>query len=349
MPFLLKSTVEARTHLSEASRKVRQRIAALKGAAPKGASGEAILNLAQTVEDGMDDIHTQTHSTWEALDKVDAANRQTLAGVQEIRRMAETHTIEIKALEQATGTLESVAIEAKGDSGLAIKLAGSNLSQHQERQLQEAQMCIVLKGVPQVLTEGREKYRDMAAAFERAMVEIKLGREIHPKLLQRISKRKEDKSIRPPHMRVELQSVGQKVLIFEHIRLFKESESANPSFTVTPDIPKYALRRHNTLQKISQIVRESETTLHTRVCIRNKKWPELQMKDTKGEWVALPENIFEPARVEYNKRSREESERRKARRSAQTPMDTTTAGPSGSKNPRHPSNVTPAQTRKGKK
>ena len=138
------------------------------------------------------------------------------------------------------------------------------------------------------------------------------------------------------------------MLIFEHIRLFKESESANPSFTVTPDIPKYALRRHNTLQKILQIAREFETNLHTRVCIRNKKWPELQMKDPKGDWVALPENIFEPAWVEYNKRSREESERREARRSAQAPMDTTPAGPGGPKKPRHPRNVTPAQTRKGR-
>ena len=146
-------------------------------------------------------------------------------------------------------------------------------------------------------------------------------------------------------MRVELQSVGHKVLIFEHIRLFKESENANPSFTVAPDIPKYALRHHNTLQEISQIVRETETSLHTRVCIRNKKWPELQMKDLKGEWVALPETIFEPARVEYNKRLREESEKRKARRSGHTPMDVTPAGPSGPKNPRHPSNVTPARTR----
>ena len=59
-------------------------------------------------------------------------------------------------------------------------------------------MCIVLKGVPQALTEGREKYRDMAVAFSRAMGEIKLGGDIQPKLLQRISKRKEDMSGRPP-------------------------------------------------------------------------------------------------------------------------------------------------------
>ena len=83
-------------------------------------------------------------------------------------------------------------------------------------------MCIVLKGVPQTLTEGREKYRDMAVAFSRAMGEIKLGGDIQPKLLQRISKRKEDRSGRSPHLRMELQSLGHKVLIFDHVRLFKD-------------------------------------------------------------------------------------------------------------------------------
>ena len=350
MPFLLKSTPEARAHLNETSKKVRERIMAIKGALPKGPMADPVAKLATTVEEVVEDLQTQNHSQWEALGKVDEAAKNSLSGVRDVNRAVETHSIEIKALETAAGELETMATESKADATLAVRLAGSNLSQHQERQLSESQLCVILKGVPQILVEGREKYRSMAAAFERAMGEIKLDRDIQPRLLQRITKRREDKSSRPPHMRVELQSVGHKVLIFEQIRLFKQSNNASPSFSVAPDIPRYALRRHNTLQKISQLCREGNPDLHTRVCIKNKKWPEIQIRNPAGDWVAMPETIFEPARAEFNRRSREASEKKNAARNAhaQSAMDTTSSAP-GPSNPRLPTAATPAKTRSGTK
>ena len=129
---------------------------------------------------------------------MDECGKQALQGVTEVKRTIAVHTTEIKALEKAAGTLESMTVASQGDATMAVRLAGTNLSHHQERQLADSQLCIVLKGVPQALTEGREKYRDMAVAFSRAMGEIKLGGDIQPKLLQRISKRKEDRSGRPP-------------------------------------------------------------------------------------------------------------------------------------------------------
>ena len=183
--------------------------------------------------------------------------------VDDLRKKSAAHSVEIKALETAAETLETIAVEAKTDSTVAIWLAGFNLSQHQERQLSDSQLCIVMKGLPQNLTEGREKYRSMMGAFEKAMKERNLGRDIQPKLLQRITKRKNDKSSRPPHMRVELQSVGHKVMIFEHIRQFRAVNNRGPTFSVAPDIPKYVLSRHNTLQKISLLCRERHPNLQT--------------------------------------------------------------------------------------
>ena len=100
-------------------------------------------------------------------------------------------------------------------------MSGTNLSLHQERQLNESQLCVVMKGVRPINKEGRERYKDMMVAFENAMVEIRLGKQIQPKFLQQISKRKDDKSARPPHMRVELQSIGHKVQIYEQVRQFR--------------------------------------------------------------------------------------------------------------------------------
>ena len=89
------------------------------------------------------------------------------------------------------------------------------------------------------------------------------------------------------------------------------------------------------------------------MCIKNKKWPEIQIRNSAGDWSTMPDTIFEPARAEYNKRSKEEAEKRKAKKAAKrartktVPMDTTTSSQMG--NPRQPSQNTPAKTRSSKK
>ena len=92
MPFILKSTTEARTHLAESSKKMRDRIMQLKGALPKGPMAEPLAKLATAVEEGIDDLHTHHHSTWEALTKVDECGRQALQGVNEVKQTVAVHT-----------------------------------------------------------------------------------------------------------------------------------------------------------------------------------------------------------------------------------------------------------------
>ena len=112
MPFILKSTAEARTHLSESSKKMRDRIMQLKGALPQGPLAEPIAKLATAVGEGIDDLHTQHHSTWEALTRVDECGKQALQGVTEVKQTIAVHTTEIKALE--IGSIDSLtAVEFK--------------------------------------------------------------------------------------------------------------------------------------------------------------------------------------------------------------------------------------------
>ena len=68
MPFLLKSTPEARAHLNETSKKVRERIMAIKGALPKGPMADPVAKLATTVEEVVD-ANTESFamgSPWES-------------------------------------------------------------------------------------------------------------------------------------------------------------------------------------------------------------------------------------------------------------------------------------------
>ena len=85
----------------------------------------------------------------------------------------------------------------------------------------------------------------MMAAFETVLEEMGLVGAFVPKSLRRMTKRRDDMSTRPPHLRVELASINHRVLIFDRLREMKE-ETGNPSFTIAPDIPRYALKRHST-------------------------------------------------------------------------------------------------------
>ena len=111
---------------------MRDRIMQLKGALPQGPQAEPLAKLATAVEEGIDDLHTQHHSTWDALTRVDECGKQALQGVTEVKRTIAVHTTEIKALEKAAGTLESMTVASQGDATMAVRLAGANLSHHQE-------------------------------------------------------------------------------------------------------------------------------------------------------------------------------------------------------------------------
>ena len=132
------------------------------------------------------------------------------------------------------------------------------------------------------------------------MKDISLGILFEPKSLKRLMKRKSDKSSRPPHVCVELASINHRILIFDQIKAHKARSGRSTSFSVAPDIPKYALSKHNTLHRIAEIARDTEFGLLTWVSLGRGKWPELQSKNEAGEWGPIPQDIFNMAKAEYN-------------------------------------------------
>ena len=94
------------------------------------------------------------------------------------------------------------------------------------------------------------------------------------------------------------------------------------------------------MQIIVVICSECHSDLYTRVCKRNRKWPELQARDAAGTWGPIPNTIFDPAKAEYSRKAKEEAEKKKAKKlrekeARQMPMDTLTL--SQSRDPRQPS------------
>ena len=308
-------------------------------------------NLGHTigvVGKSLDDLHTQCLSAWSAMDKLKENSTLAIMVSEEVQKICSLQQTDLANMAATVNEAEAMAIEAKADANSALRTAQTSLTAAQDAQLAASTYCLVFKGIP-LETKERETYRMLMTAFEQIMVEINLGRTIIPKSLRRITKRQEDKSDRPPHVRVELSSINHRIMIFDELKRLREA-GANCSFSVAPDIPRYALKKHNALHKIAQIAREKHPTMYSRVSMGNNKWPELQIRDSLQNWVKIPEALFEESRIEYNRRQREMDERKKAvKRQKSGAMDVdgvaTATKSQRVTNPRIPSASTPATTR----
>ena len=352
MPVVLKSVEEAKRHLIQSSRDIAENLRTLQG---KFELKDSQLSQAVTVMGkGLDEVHTQCFSTWAAIEQLKETGEAALKGVGEVQALCTTHADNIQQLADSADSVEIIAHEAKNEATQARRTAQSNLSAAQDAQHRASQFCLIFKGIPMSLEGGKESYRQLITAFEEAMKEISLGKLFEPKSLKRMMKRKADKSTRPPHVRVELSSINHRILIFDQIKAHKARSGRTTSFSVAPDIPRYALSKHNTLHKIAEIARENELGLMTRVSLGRGKWPELQSKNEVGEWGPIPQDIFDLARAEYNEKQKKSAEARKAAKKqsgnrSSMEVDGNSKVPKysqGHRNPRMPDQSTPAATRR---
>ena len=348
MPIVLQSSEEAKKHLLQSSKEVAEKLGTLAKALP---AKEANLGHSLSiVGKSLDNLHTQCLSAWAAMDKLEETGTCALKSSLEVHKICDLQQKDLATMAKTINETEALAIEAKADANTALRTAQTSLTAAQDAQLAASQYCLVFKGIPHNPGPERETYRMLMTAFEHTMAQLDLEGKIIPKSLRRITKRRDDLSTRPPHVRVELSSINHRILIFDQLRTLKESGNNCP-ISVAPDIPRYALKKHNALHKIAQIARERHPTMLSRVSMGNNKWPELQIRDSTDSWVKIPDPLFEESRVEYNRRQREMDDRKKAmkRLKSDNAMEVEGAAKAArsarSQNPRVPSASTPAATR----
>ena len=222
MPLVLKSSDEAQKHLAESSREVAEKLKTLqKSLTTKEEHLGKALNV---MGKGFDDIQTQCYSAWAAMSKLESTSTMALAGVKEVQDVCTLQQDDLKNIAKAVNDTEALATEAKVESSTALRVAQSNLTAAQDAQLAASQYCLIFKGIPQQLENGKESYRMLIEAFSGAMADLDLEKAFEPKSLRRIMKRREDKSTRPPHIRVELTSISHRVLIFDQMKEYRETQ-----------------------------------------------------------------------------------------------------------------------------
>ena len=66
------------------------------------------------------------------------------------------------------------------EASTALRVAQSNLTAAQDVQLAASQYCLIFKGIPQQLENGKESYRMLIEAFKGAMADIDLEKALNP-------------------------------------------------------------------------------------------------------------------------------------------------------------------------
>jgi len=316
----LRSARDAKKALAESIKKVQSKLEACRSRMGPNSGLEPVSSLAKVVSEGLAEVNRAQAEAWDSIDLNNDNVTAALEGVQVAQNSLQMQAGDMQATASVAAEAKETANKNAGKLDRVARVASANLSKHQERQLAESHLNIVIKGIPcrTVAGEKKERYRDLIVAFQRAMAELNLQGEITPKTLRRMTKRSNDLSLRPPHLKVELSVIGHKLMIHDALADMKKKGKV-PSFLVTSDIPQYALKRHDSLQRISQYARQANPDLKTRVNMRNRKWPELQMLKSDGEWVGMPMSIFEPARLQHNKRIQADKERKAAVRREKAP------------------------------
>jgi hypothetical protein len=179
----------------------------------------------------------------------------------------------------------SIEAQEKDMKKLEVKIKATS-DQNKMAQLQKCQTVIVCKNV-QPTKKGEETYEDLMEAFGRCLGKIRLSlRDIGIDYIRRLKKASGDNSSTPPPVRVELSSLADKMTIFNSLKASiqkqkqdKTGKKSRIDFSVSTEIPQYALSSYKFLGRLSKVWRDNDKGIKTKVSIpRGKLQPALYVR-----------------------------------------------------------------------
>lgn len=182
--------------------------------------------------------------------------------------------------------------------------AAKNANERNRLALEASQTVLIFKGV-QPVAAGKESYTDLETALYKAVKVVgvrqgdgtftinyirRLPRPSETSGSASSSQRTRSTKLREQArlLRVELSSIGDKIRLFEAMtRASKAGKKFD--FSVSTEIPKYALQRHKRMGRLAKILRDHEPELKTKVVIpRGKLLPVIQFKSRGSNEPYLP-------------------------------------------------------------
>lgn len=318
MPKALETPAIARAELVKASKKWRAELELLR----KATKGEQEKKTIRCLDEALDATADGVLTALSKVDEVSSIAHHNSDGVKMCQEMVDGYGLEQETQKKELERVGAAADGATLTSNSSARQAKAALNQIQLMQLEAAARGIICRNIKPTTHLQPERYEDMETAFFRAMSVINVKPKVNQvKRLQRV---KGDNARFPSTMKVELQSPGERIKLYNAIDL-AVSNNIQMEFSVSSEIPRYAINAHRLLGKLAAIIRQQNPDTKTRVAIlRGDVWPTIQIKQRNGQkYTKCPDDILQTARAEHLRAQKELSaEKKRKKTAAEANMDT---------------------------
>ena len=323
MPKSYTSSSEARSALLQQSKKWREDFKALKEKSKK-AEEQALI---KTVDGALDELVSSSAHLLERQEELDDRVEKLGEGVDVANKLAEQfgHAVEDlqKNVKEDEASLQSLI--KKTDE--VERKTRSSLSMAHTLQLERASTGIICRNIRPVTVNRYEKYEELEKAFTTTMAAV--GYVPPVAYIRRLQRVKGDDKPGPAPLLVTLTTPGERAKLYSAIdRTTKAGKQLG--FSVTSEIPKYAIPTYKYMGRLATIIRAQFPELKTRVNIpRGDVWPTVLVKhndDTK--FIKADTNMLEHAKSEYVRANKERAANKSKRTAtSSTASDGTTSEP----------------------
>ena len=191
------------------------------------------------------------------------------------------------------------------------------INEHQRRELKESENVLIIRGVKRVIAGTRkETPTEVEGALDLALETIDCKRLRYVSVRRMQMSRVGELNGSPASLRVELVGTADKFNLFNAIEKFNAKYNGKLPFSVTHEIPRYAISSYKYCQQVAAIAREHNGALKTRVMIpRGSNWPVIFIRDAATrEYKPMTKEDFKKAKEINVKRNRDKAAARKAAR-----------------------------------
>jgi len=211
MPKAHETPAMARSELVKASKKWRQELDTLR----KSAKADAEKKFSKCLDEALDATTDGILTALAKVDEVSSIARHNSDGVKMCQEMCDGFSLESEIQKKSMEKVTAASDGAATTSTMASRQAKAALSHVQLMQLEAAAKGIICRNIRPTSTYHPERYEDMEDAFLQALSVIGFTPKInHVKRLQRV---KGDNARLPSTVKVELQSAGERVKLYNAI------------------------------------------------------------------------------------------------------------------------------------
>lgn len=320
MPRTHASSPEAKNALLAASKKWREEFKSLREKSKKN-EDQALI---KAIDGAMDDMVSATNFVLDQSTVFEEKLKANGDGVDTALKLAEANDAELHELKAEAKKSSTELGEIKTRTDEIDRRSRTSINMSHDLQLERASAGIICRNILPLVRQ--EKYEDMERAFHTALQKLNFNPAVA--YVRRLQKAKGDRNGGPGALLVTLTSPGERARLFASLeRAHRDGKQF--SFTISAEIPKYAIHSYKYMGKLASIVREEYPELRTRINIlRGDHWPTISVKhadDTK--YVKIQKEMLEFAKQKFAERSSAGAKQKKGKAGDQGPKPQ--AGPSG--------------------